>query len=69
MNVLLGGAEGIAWRSGLLHALILAPAAVFLLMFFDEGREGQFLKATTHWGSRSRQVDSLPVQLDYPESY
>ena len=48
--------EVLLWRgrgcrragAALLHALVLAPAAVFLLMFFDERSEGQFLEATTH---------------------
>jgi hypothetical protein len=47
-EVLLGGAEGVSQRRSLLHALILAPAAVFLLMFFNARSESQFLEATTH---------------------
>jgi hypothetical protein len=47
-ELLLRGAEGISWRPGLFHSLVLAPAAVFLLVFLDEGSEGQFLKTTTH---------------------
>jgi len=39
-EVLLRGAEGVSQRTALLHAFILAPAAVFLLMFFDETGEG-----------------------------
>jgi hypothetical protein len=39
-EVLLRGTERVARRTTLLHALILAPAAVFLLVFFDERGEG-----------------------------
>jgi len=39
-KVLLRWAETISLRRTLLHALILAPAAVLLLMFFDETSEG-----------------------------
>jgi hypothetical protein len=39
-EVLFRGAEAVSLRRTLLHPLILAPAAVFLLMFFDETSEG-----------------------------
>ena len=39
-EVLLGRAEGVSQGRSLLDALILTPAAVFLLMFFDARSEG-----------------------------
>ena len=39
-EVLLGGGESVAEGRGLLHALVLAAAAVLLLLFFDEWGEG-----------------------------
>jgi hypothetical protein len=47
-EVLFCGSEGVSGRGGLFDALVLAPAAVFLLLFFDAWSEGQFLEATTH---------------------
>jgi hypothetical protein len=47
-EVLFCRAERVARGRVLRHALVLTAAAMFNLMFFDEGREGQFLEAATH---------------------
>jgi len=48
-EVLLCRAEDVVTlRRGFFHVLVLTPAAVFLLVFFDARSESQFLEATTH---------------------
>lgn len=37
---------------------------MFLLMFFDQGRESKFLETTTHTVLDPGQVDSLPIVVD-----
>ncbi len=45
---LLVGPEYVACRTEFFHTGILATAAVFFLLFFDERGEGQFGKASSH---------------------
>ena len=46
-EVLFGRAEEVSLGCGLRNTLVLVAAAVLLLMFFDERREGEFLEATS----------------------
>ena len=47
-EVLLVGAELVVAGERGLHALVLAAAAVLGLLFFDAGREGDFVEAFGH---------------------